>query len=277
MLKFPYNLSITTKLTFVDEENKEIQCNWNGITMQMQQQVAPEDSSKVEGIIKGLNYPIELLRGVEILPLQRGFTKLSYSPVALAPFLQNENEIATLLAQDQYLEGKLQAACKKIFPDKNLHVRPQLGTGVFSLQVTDKNTGITTELANEGFGINQIVYILTRLLNEDSKIICIEEPEVHLHPSTQARLMKFITTYCKEKDKSVIITTHSEHILISLLSQVSKGDLHPTDVSFYFCSKDGTQTIIEKQKINEQGQIKGGLRSFIESEIDDLEALLNSK
>src|SRR2546430_13105128 len=46
-----------------------------------------------------------------------------------------------------------------------------------------KKTGVSTELVNEGFGVNQMVYFLAKALNADAGWTCVEEPEIHLHPS----------------------------------------------------------------------------------------------
>ena len=44
-------------------------------------------------------------------------------------------------------------------------------------------------MVNEGFGINQLVHMLTVCLYSKTKVVAIEEPEIHLHPSMVRKLV----------------------------------------------------------------------------------------
>jgi hypothetical protein len=51
---------------------------------------------------------------------------------------------------------------------------------------------------------------------------------------------------------------------------VRKKDIKPTDVKCYLVRKEKKSTVFEEQKIDENGQIEGGLSSFMEGELEDL-------
>ena len=189
--------------------------------------------------------------------------------------LIGEDEVATIMANDRYLEGKVQSYAKEIF-NKTFQVRPQIGTALFYLQMTDEK-GMTSELVNEGFGINQSIFLCAKMLNNDTSILCLEEPEIHLHPSAQRELAKAFVRAVKEENKTIILSTHSEHILMGFLSSVARGDLKPKDISCYYVKKPKKDTIIEKQDVNNKGQIEGGLASFMEAEMENLKDLLKTK
>jgi predicted ATPase len=151
--------------------------------------------------------------------------------------------------------------------DRAFQVRPIVGTANYYLQSRDQTTGLVCDLVNEGFGTNQLVTILTKCLREEVSTVCIEESEIHLHPELMDKLVDTFVKISQEEDKSFIISTHSEHIVLSLLNEVAKNKIKPEDVCIYYLSKEGKETKIERQEINEKGQIKGGLKSFYEAEL----------
>jgi predicted ATPase len=76
-------------------------------------------------------------------------------------------------------------------------------------------------------------------------------------------------------NKVFIISTHSEHFVLALLSAVSKGILKPDDLSCYLCSKEKLESKFEQQKVNENGQLEGGLSTFMEGELEDFKEILS--
>ncbi|RLF71966.1 MAG: hypothetical protein DRN40_01355 [Thermoplasmata archaeon] len=263
---FPYQVN---KNVLIKMEKVEIP--WNGITAlsgDFPENII-EDANK---FMRMVNSPVELLRGVEFVPLKRGFTKPTYAPVNVTPSLISEDEIATLLANNRYLEGKVLSYGKDIF-GKIFQVRPQVGTGIFYLQMVD-DAGMTFELINEGFGLNQTVFMLAKLLRNETRVLLVEEPEIHLHPTAQRKLVHAFIRAIKEEGKHIVISTHSEHILLSVLSSVAGGKISPEEVSCYLVKKKRKESVIQQQKVNEKGQIENGLSSFLEGELEDIKTLL---
>ena len=284
-VSFPYPGNKTSQ-TEIDGPFGKVRILWNGISPTVnviapppsesggvstgadedrpKERQTPEES--LEELNKSINAAPDELRAVDFVPLRRGFTKPSYSSVALQPQLLNEDELATMLATNRDLEGKVAQYLEQMV-DRAFNVRPLIGTSNFNLQSRDRSTGFLCELVNEGFGTNQLVTILTKALREEMRTICIEESEIHLHPELMDKLVDVFTQIVKDEDKSFIISTHSEHIVLSLLNKVAKGRLRPEDICMYYLSKKGKDTVIEKQEVNEKGQVKGGLKGFYEAEL----------
>jgi hypothetical protein len=65
-------------------------------------------------------------------------------------------------------------------------------------------------LSNLGTGIEELVIISTAAVNFHNQVVCIEEPELHIHPLLQRKLIEFLQ---KETDNTYFIATHSPHIL----------------------------------------------------------------
>jgi len=245
---------------------------WNGLLVQVEPtNITPETKEQAEFFARRFNQPIELVRTTDIVPLRRGFSKPYYGAVSLSPLLVSEDEVATLLATDPYLLGKVSVYLERIV-GHSLYYHAQLGTAIFTLNTVDRTTGMTCELVNEGFGVNQLVFLLTKALRSDVRIVCIEEPEIHLHPSAQRKLAQTLVDIAKNENKHFIITTHSETFLMALLAEVARGRLAPEQLACYWAVKKGKEAQFERQQVNERGQIEGGLASFMEGELEDLKA-----
>lgn len=271
---FPYPANKTAEATLSIGEN-EYAVRWNGITVV---QVIPavatdqtgEEARKVNTL---LNSTAEALRQVDFIPLRRGFFKPQYNATTVSPALLGEDEVATFLAQDPYIRGKvsyyLEEATNRAFA-----THTPLGTAMFFLQSTDKSSGLTTELVNDGFGTNQLVYLLAKALRSEARFVCVEEPEINLHSTSVRKLAQAITRMVREEEKQFLISTHSETLVLALLSQVAKHEIEPEDLACYLATKTKRTTDFERQKVNDKGQIEGGLKSFMEAELEDLKVFL---
>lgn len=268
-VSFPYPLNQTVKGR-KSGELASVEVNWNGVTAQVRSESLDMDTS----LASLLNTPVEWIRSSCIAPLGRGFTKPQYSAAPEASIQSNEERLAINLSKDKHLVSKISFYLEELL-DRDFRVNSPPGTGLFTLDVTDKRTGVACELVNDGFGVNQLVYILALCLHSDSRIVCIEEPEIHLHPSAIRRLAKALVRIIREEGpKEFIISTHSETFLSALLALVSEGELDPAQLNCYWARKDLKTTKFELQPVNDKGQIEGGLTSFLEAELEDLKSLL---
>ena len=265
---FPYPLN-QTDTDLINYNDVEYGFSWNGIVATAIPSENKEQKPVVsEFIVRTLNYCVALLRKIDFVPLKRGFTKLHYNPVGIAS-LATEDEIATVLIQDPYLEGKVDSYLQKII-NRGFRRSIHPGTSMASLLTNEKEIALTVDLVNDGFGVNQLVYLLTKCLRSDVKLVCIEEPEVHLHPKAIRQLAKAFVEMSDKESKQFIISTHSEVFVAAILNLVAKGELHHNDVSFNLVTKKGKVSHFEPQEINSDGQVTGGLISFIEGELEEL-------
>jgi len=128
-------------------------------------------------------------------------------------------------------------------------------------------------LADEGYGITQLVSLLLLIDNSikpanekktqipwrDGKpdyrnqyferypqVICVEEPEVHLHPKYQSMLAEMFVEAYQKYNIHFIIETHSEYLIRKLQVMVADKEnaLSPNDVSLNYVEKgkDGSST-----------------------------------
>jgi hypothetical protein len=132
-------------------------------------------------------------------------------------------------------------------------------------------------ILNEGFGSNQLTFALTQIAAAPNQsTICFEEPEIHLHPRAQTSLADLLVEVATAQQKQFIITTHSEHILYSLFSNLAEGKLDKQDLAIFYFSKEKGVAHYDELTIDESGRIEGGLRDFFEVGVAELKRFYNS-
>jgi predicted ATPase len=153
---------------------------------------------------------------------------------------------------------------------------------LYALNLIDKKNGCEVSPTDVGFGISQLLPIIVQgILPEyiypGYKIICIEQPEIHLHPRLQAELGSFFANCINEriplKEKGsddadingnqFIIETHSEHLILRLLrlirnttnGELEEGEkpLRPEDVAVIYAKPTEHGTVMMELRISEDG------------------------
>ena len=95
--------------------------------------------------------------------------------------------------------------------------------------------------ANRGLGSNNLLFMACELLllgseAEGFPLLLVEEPEAHLHPQRQLRLMQFLQQKAKEaradsQKIQIIVTTHSPNLASAIeldnLVLLSSGKAFP--------------------------------------------------
>ena len=112
-------------------------------------------------------------------------------------------------------------------------------------------------LMDMGYGVNQILPLITELSRSDSQpISLVQQPEVHLHPTAQAALG---TLFCQmaEQDHQLIIETHSDHLVNRVRLDIRDGTTNLTadDVSLLYFEREGSQVTIHSLQIDQQGNV----------------------
>ena len=105
----------------------------------------------------------------------------------------------------------------------------------------------------------------------------IEEPEVHLHPKAQADLASVLVEEAKADSKQIMMTTHSEHVAGRLLTLMAEGKLSPEEVAIYSFEKDEDGVCSAQEiEVTEHGQVVGGLKSFFETDLDEMRRFVDA-
>ena len=275
-IPFPYSGNQSTPFSVTVESESvfiaQLDGFWNGIGLS----TPPPDPSFKEAtlkLMKDANAPIELARSTRFVPLRRGFAVPLYGAVNVTPDLATDNEVATLLANDRFLEYAVSDCMEKV-ADTRIQVRPSLGVSTFTIDSIPRNGRVPTSLVNEGFGINQLAYMFAVVLSQQAKITAIEEPEIHLHPAMIRKLVHAMVDIVANSDKRIIVSTHSETFVFALLTRVITGEIGLDDVSFIHADNSGGESVFSKKEVNPNGQIEDGLSAFDAGESEDIAIFL---
>ena len=126
---------------------------------------------------------------------------------------------------------------------------------------------------NCGFGYSYILPIVIMALTIERGCLFIENPEAHLHPRAQSRLMELICQMTKNRHVQIFIETHSEHIInsVRLCSLKENSPITHEDVKIYFFDKDYS---VYPLAMDEQGQISEWPSGFFDQQEIDLSNIL---
>lgn len=273
-LPYPINQTFPFKSKRGEDEYT---VNWNGISCSVTPtQPTAQNQHIAQEIATLVNKSAEALKAIDISPPNRGFFKPSYTPVSPSPTPTTEDEVASIIINDQHLPGRISIYAEEIFK-RDFRIFTPSGTATNFFQATDKRSKIPVLLVNEGFGVNQVIYLLAKALRLNVNTILIEEPEVHLHPTVIRNFVKTLCSLAKDEEKQFLLVTHSEQFLITLLTSVVDGSLAQDDFRCYLTTKEGRRTSFKEQKASKEGQIEGGLRSFVEAQTEDIKKFLEAK
>ena len=226
--------------------------------------------------------PGNTLANMKMVPAARALTRESYY---LGPALSNDISGAGGLGKQEE-DNATTLAYSRRDVDKVSHLMKQVtGVGFRTDTVPPQSTKPVSEspagdfsLVAEGFGTNTLVQLLFEMVRAvPGATVLIEEPEVHLHPKAQADLASVLVEEAKADNKQVIMTTHSEHVAGRLLTLVAEGKLSPEEVAIYSFEKDEDGVCSAQEiEVTEHGQVVGGLKSFFETDLDEMRRFVDA-
>jgi AAA15 family ATPase/GTPase len=194
--------------------------------------------------------------------------------------------LATLLSYDRTMENLISEELMSMFGvGVEVENRPPyqilVKTKIPSKDQADSHEGIqrtsTNMFVNEGLGINQLLFMLVPLAfvgKGETAIIC--EPEAHLNPMVQSRLVESLVGLFKKRKIQLIIETHSEHILNAFILGAMRKEIPAEDLGiFHFEIKDETSSVRELE-MGKDGRLKEGLPGFFDVNLDELSQILRT-
>lgn len=121
------------------------------------------------------------------------------------------------------------------------------------------NDNTKHNICDVGFGCSQVLPVLVSGLSlfsggadvTDSRMLVVQEPEIHLHPDAQAALGSYFASLV-DQGGQVFIETHSDNLVLRIARHVALGDLNPADVAIFFVSDEAEKRVTEI-KITESG------------------------
>lgn len=133
-----------------------------------------------------------------------------------------------------------------------------------------------------GIGISQLLPVVMLAVSSYKELIAIEQPELHLHPALQAELGDlFIESALGKCGNTVILETHSEHLILRLLRRIRETHedklppgapaLRPDQVSVIYVDRTEQGVQVLPMRIDTTGEfIDRWPKGFFEEREDEL-------
>ncbi|MBK4995836.1 AAA family ATPase [Pseudomonas sp. S37] len=118
---------------------------------------------------------------------------------------------------------------------------------------------VRVDLCDTGEGYSQVLPVLVALARAKAggpRVLCLEQPELHLHIKAQVELAKQLVDVAKsDVDPRILVETHSEILLTSVQLAIANGDIDPGLVKVYWVESraDGTSDALPIE-FNDKGQ-----------------------
>ena len=93
------------------------------------------------------------------------------------------------------------------------------------IQLYDETHKIYLHPLDVGFGVSQVIPVVVGALDDTSQIFAVEQPELHVHPAVQVALGDVFIDGIKNSNRTMLIETHSEHLLLRLLRRVRETNV----------------------------------------------------
>jgi len=153
--------------------------------------------------------------------------------------------------------------------------------GIAQLVLMDES-GIRINLKDVGFGISQLLPVLIQgyaagdepinlLAPSEIHPILMEQPEIHLHPRAQADLGDLFIALAEQK-RSLIVETHSEHLMLRLRRRIAEQKIKKEMVGIYFIERKEGESVVSRIELDDYGQmvnVPEGFKTFFSDDFEE--------
>lgn len=126
-----------------------------------------------------------------------------------------------------------------------------------------------------GFGVTYTLPVIAAALAmRKDGLLLIENPEAHLHPSSQSRAGTFLALAASD-GAQIFVETHSDHVINGVRLAVKGGLIAPEDVKFHYFRKraQNEATFVTELSVSGDGHISDWPDGFFDQIARDLSRL----
>lgn len=137
-----------------------------------------------------------------------------------------------------------------------------LGNESFDFTLWDATHEITVQPSDIGVGLSQLQPLIIAAHLPSTKLVSVEQPELHVHPRIQTSTADLLITCAKKR--SFLVETHSEHLLLRLIKRIrqttdnelpdEKLAVRPDDVSVVYFQSTDDGVFVKRIRLDEDGE-----------------------
>ena len=151
----------------------------------------------------------------------------------------------------------------------------EVSGAIYTASLVDQGD-VKVTLADAGFGLSQLLPIMVSVFADPCSAVCVEQPELHLHPRLQAQLADYLACTAgvmkpqdiaqkseelragslSSDDRAAqwIVETHSELLIMRLQRRIRERKLSHQDISVLYVDRDENGSYVQQLRLDEDGE-----------------------
>jgi predicted TIM-barrel fold metal-dependent hydrolase len=208
-----------------------------------------------------------------IIHIPSGRAKVAGTYISREPNAWTVGEVPYLLASNTALMGQVNTWFNENLDGINLAV----DVAAFAFRIVEAREQVAISLSDSGRGTQSVLPVVALLLGasrdgQPKRIIVVEEPEEHLHPSAHGAVGDLLIEASRRSQ--VLVETHSEGLVLRLRRRIADGHIAPEDVAFYFVDENHH---VEHVTVDRSGIAENWPVGVFEGDVEEAQAIVQAK
>ena len=210
-----FSLEVEVESILPSLEYREWQQLWEGLTKSGGGDLR---AHWVPDTIKALSYVPSKVPHIEVIPAIRkigpaGSEASDYSGEGIIERLARIQNPPLVEQKDKEKFNAINNFVREVLENNSAEIEIPYQRDVILIHMDNK----TLPLESLGTGVHEVVILAAAATLLENTILCVEEPELHLHPLLQKKLVKYLAD---STNNQYFFTTHSAHLLDAVESEI---------------------------------------------------------